>query len=99
MAVFGTKSRYVNPPLETYPVVDIRGRTVRALPMAEPEGDVLLGEYVLKEGQRLDHLAHSFLGDPHGFWRIAEINGAVLPDALAEVERLKIPAKGRGGRP
>jgi hypothetical protein len=92
MAVFHPGSRYVKPSLETYSAVDRRGREVQALPMIEPPRETSIGSYVRKQGQRLDHLAASFLGDPHAYWRIAELNGAVLPDSLAEAERLKVPA-------
>ena len=91
MAVFDRKSRYVKPPLEIYSVTDRRGREVKALPMIEPPREKSIGEYVRKQGQRLDHLANSFLLDPYGYWRIAEVNDVLLPDALEEVERLKIP--------
>ena len=92
MAVFDPKSRYVKPPLEPYSAVDRRGREVKALPMIDPPIETSVGRYVRKQGQRLDHLANSFLTDPHGFWRIAEVNEAVLPDSLAETEKIKIPA-------
>jgi len=91
MAIFDRKSRYVTPALEPFMVRDIRGRVVQALPMAEPLPEIVLGEFVPQLAQRLDHLASSFLGDPHGYWRIVEVNGALLPDALAEAERLLIP--------
>lgn len=91
MAVFDPKSRYVQPPVEPYEVIDRRGRTVMALPMPEPRVETSVGQYLPKHGQRLDHLAAALLLDPYGFWRIAEINGALLPDALDEVDRLKIP--------
>jgi hypothetical protein len=92
MAVFDRKSRYVKPALEPYPVVDRRGREVMALPMIEPPPEKPIGEFVKKQGQRLDHLANSLVADPNGYWRIAEVNGALVPDALEEVERVKIPA-------
>ena len=92
MAVFDPKSRYVTPPLEVYSVIDRRGREVKALPMVEPPRERSVGEYVKKQGQRLDHLANSFLLDPHGYWRFAEVNRVLVPDALEEVERLKVPA-------
>ncbi|MBI1356583.1 MAG: hypothetical protein GC160_19755 [Acidobacteria bacterium] len=92
MAVFDRGSRYVKPPLEPYSAADRRGREVKALPMPEPPIETSIGQYVRKQGQRLDHMASSFLGDPHAFWRIAELNGAVLPDSLAEAEKLQIPA-------
>lgn len=95
MAVFDRKSRYVKPPLEVYSVTDRRGREVKALPMIEPPREQSIGEYVKKQGQRLDHLANSFVADPNGYWRIAEVNGVLLPDALEEVERLKVPGMTR----
>ena len=92
MAVFDPKSRYVKPPLEPYGVIDRRGRKVKALPMVEPPIEAAVGQYVRKQGQRLDHLAASFLLDPHGYWRITELYGAILPDALVEGPRIPIPA-------
>jgi hypothetical protein len=95
MAVFDRMSRYVKPPLEVYSVTDRRGREVKALPMNEPPNEQSVGEYVKRQGQRLDHLASSLLGDPHGFWRIVEVNGVLLPDALERAERLKVPGMTR----
>jgi hypothetical protein len=92
MAVFDSKSRYVKPALEPYSVIDRRGREVKALPMIEPPREIAAGEYIKKQGQRIDHLAASFLADPFGFWRIAELNEVLLPDALEEAERVKVPA-------
>jgi hypothetical protein len=92
MAIFDNKSRYVRPALEPYPAVDVRGRPVMALPMREPVAEGVAGVHLTKQGQRLDHLAGAFLQDPNGYWRIAEANEAVLPEALTEAERLKIPS-------
>lgn len=92
MAVFDPKSRYVQPPVEPYEVTDRRGRRRMALPMPEPRAEPSVGQYLPKQGQRLDHLAAALLLDPYGYWRIAEANGALLPDALAEAERLRIPS-------
>ena len=95
MAVFDAKSRYVKPALEPYSVVDRRGREVKALPMIEPPIEIAVGEYIKKQGQRIDHLAHAFLGDACGYWRLAELNQVLLPDALEEYERVKVPASTR----
>ena len=95
MAVFDPLSRYVKPPLQTYEVTDLRGRTVFALPTPEPPAEVSVGRHVLKEHQRLDHLAAAYLRDANGFWRIAVVNGAVLPDSLLSREMLDIPAPNR----
>jgi hypothetical protein len=90
MAVFDGKSRYVKN-ASTYEVTDRRGRKVLALTVAKKPVQTLLGEHLRKEGQRLDHLANFYLEDPNGFWRICELNDVMLPDALAEVDVVKIP--------
>jgi hypothetical protein len=90
MAIFDAKSRYVKN-ASLYEVTDRRGRKVAALTVANKPPQTLLGEHLRKEGQRLDHLANFYLQDPNGFWRICELNEAMLPDALAEVDILKIP--------
>ena len=90
MAIFDDKSRYVLN-AELYEVRDCRARTVMALTVPDAPVQNLLGEHLRKEGQRLDHLANFYLQDPNGFWRIAEINDAMLPDAIAEVNSLQIP--------
>ncbi|MGH8563228.1 MAG: hypothetical protein ACREXW_03755 [Gammaproteobacteria bacterium] len=90
MAIFEETSRYVNN-ASIYEANDRRGRTVAALTVAEKPAETLLGEHLRKEGQRLDHLASFYLQDPNGFWRICELNDAMLPDALAETDIVKIP--------
>lgn len=92
MAVFDPKSRYVRY-ARTVEITDARGRTVLALTPAEPPPEDELGEHRLDDGQRLDHLASFYLDDPSGYWRICELNDALLPDALAEVELVKIPTR------
>ena len=90
MAIFDGKSRYVKH-ASLYEVADRRGRRVAALTVADKPVQTLLGEHLRREGQRLDHLVNFYLQDPNGFWRIAELNDAMLPDALAEVDTLQIP--------
>lgn len=92
MAIFDRLSRYAKPPLETYTVFDVRGREVRALPTPEPPAEVSVGTHILKQHQNLDQLANSYLGDPHAYWRITELNDAIIPDALAEEDEIDIPA-------
>ena len=91
MAVSDKKSRYVN--ASTYKATDQRGRKVLALTVADKPVQTLLGEHLLKEGQRLDHLANFYIEDANGFWRISELNEAMLPDQLAEVHIVKIPTE------
>lgn len=92
--MFDEKSRYRD--AETYTVPGPRGRpvTVTAPPPAPLQG--LLGYHVRKEGQRLDHLAFHYLGDAASWWRLAEQNDAVLPDALAEADEIAVPTVFRG---
>jgi hypothetical protein len=90
MAISDAKSRYVKNAL-LYEVTDRRGRKVAALTVADRPVQTLLGDHLRKEGQRLDHLANFYLQDSNGFWRICELNDAMLPDALAEVDIVKIP--------
>jgi hypothetical protein len=92
MAVFDRKSRYVKN-ATTYEATDRSGRKVLALTAARKPDQTLLGEHRLKAGQRLDHLANFYMQDPNGFWRVSELNDAMLPDQLAEVEIVKIPTE------
>ena len=90
MAIFDPKSRYVKH-ARTYRTTDRRGRTVIALtPAAQPQQNKL-GVHRRKQGQRLEHLAAFYLQDAYGFWRIAELNNVMLPDALAEADLIDIP--------
>jgi hypothetical protein len=50
----------------------------------QPERLALLREHIVTEGERLDHLAAQYLGDPEQFWRICDANGAMRPDELTE---------------
>jgi hypothetical protein len=92
MAGFDKKSRYLKN-ATTYEATDRRGRKVLALTAVDKPVQTLLGEHQLKQGQRLDHLANFYVEDPNGFWRIAELNDAMLPDQLAETSVIKIPTE------
>lgn len=91
MAVFDPKSRYAK--AVTYVTTDRRGRQVTALYPAERPVQAPLGDHVRRDGQRLDHLANFYLLDPNGFWRLAEHNDAMLPDAIAEASIIRIPRR------
>jgi hypothetical protein len=49
-----------------------------------PERFALLQEHAVSEGERLDHIAARYLGDPEQFWRICDGNGALRPNELIE---------------
>jgi len=90
MAVFDPKSRYVKY-AKAYTTVDRRGRTVVAVRPARAPAQATLGVHRRKQGQRLDHLAAFYLQDAAGFWRIAELNEVMLPEALSEADVIDIP--------
>jgi hypothetical protein len=89
--MFEDQSRYKDK--ETYVVRDRRGRTVRVVSVPEAPRQSLLGFHLLKQGQRMDHLAYRYLNDGAGFWRIAEANEAMLPESLSEQSEIAIPNK------
>jgi len=49
-----------------------------------PENFALLQLHTVDEGDRLDNLAHKYLGDPEQFWRLCDANGAMKPQDLTE---------------
>lgn len=91
--MFQRNSRYANETTKEVP--DRRGRTVLAVTIPEASSLSELGEHIRRDGQRLDHLANFYGGEPTHFWRVAELNDVMLPDALAEVERIRIPVRAR----
>lgn len=81
--MFDEKSRYAK--AETYSVTDVRGRTVVVVAPPSVPTYALLGIHLLKQGQRLDHLAALYLNNQAGFWQIAERNNVMLPESLSGV--------------
>jgi hypothetical protein len=90
--MFARGSRYEPVPEGVY--VDPSGRQIpyKLLRILPPAGAGVQAHLVL-EGDRLDLLAHRYLGDPELFWRICDANGALRPEELTfEVgRRLAIP--------
>lgn len=91
MAAFDPKSRYAG--LPTYELTGPDGRLYPIVPVPEAPDQQLRGYHQRLQGQRLDHLAHRYLDDAAGFWRIAELNDAMWPDALAERPEIAIPSR------
>jgi hypothetical protein len=89
--MFDAKSRYAK--LKPYEVTDSRGRRVTVVPVPPAPGQEPLGRHLLQQGQRLDHLSQFYLEDPAGYWRICEMNGAMLPEELTETREVVIPMK------
>lgn len=92
MSLYDKQSRYVQN-AKIVEVADQQGRKVKRVGRARRPEQRELGEHIRREGQRLDHLANYYLRDPNGFWRICELNDVLLPDQLAELELIKIPAR------
>jgi hypothetical protein len=91
--MFDEKSRYASAEIQA--ATDSRGRTVNVvIPPPAPE-QTLLGVHLLRQGERSDHLAAKYLDNAAGYWRLAEQNGAMLPDALTEQREIEIPVKSK----
>ena len=60
--------------------------------LPSPDLFQLVQEHTVVQGERLDNIAAKFLGDPELFWRIADANGAMCPEALVQTvgRKLKI---------
>jgi hypothetical protein len=89
--MFDEKSRYAS--AETQTVPDARGRTVTVVLPPPPPEQTLMGIHLLRQGERADHLAAKYLDNPAGYWRLAEQNNAMLPEALTEQREIEIPNK------
>lgn len=79
--MFARGSRYETVPEAVH--VDASGREVpykllRLLPPLPPT----VQTHLVGDGDRLDLLAHRYLGDPELFWRICDANGALRPEEL-----------------
>jgi len=91
--MFDPKSRYAAAP--TYQVTDRRGRTVTVVAAPAPKEQELRGYHLRRQGQRLDHLAQTYLADPAGYFHICDAAGAMLPEALSEAQEIPIPKRER----
>lgn len=73
---------------------------VRRRFLPSPEAFADTGEHRVSAGDRLDNLAHRYIGDPQQYWQICDANGALRPEELTETVgrriRLTVPS-GSGG--
>ena len=90
--MFAPTSRYAGLPTATFaqPRPDGTTREVtyvrrRLLPRLDEHAPLV--EHVVQPGERLDHLAARYTGDPTQFWRIADANDALEPAKLEEPGR------------
>ena len=67
-----------------------------------PERFALLEEHTVAQGDRLDNLAATYLGDPEQFWRLCDANAAMCPEELTEmmgrIIRITLPEAFRGAQ-
>src|SRR5262245_48131832 len=81
-------SRYFHTPTATLEQPD--GTTIiylRRRIVPPPESFAVMTQYVVSEGNRLDHIAARFFGDPERFWVLCDANRAVEPNQLEIVGR------------
>jgi nucleoid-associated protein YgaU len=81
---FKPSSRYAS--IETAKI-EIGGETivyVRRRFCPQPEVLAVIAEHKVTQGERLDHIAARYLGDPELFWRICDANRALRPEELVE---------------
>ncbi|BAV06600.1 LysM domain-containing protein [Filimonas lacunae] len=77
-------SRYYNVGNST--IEDENGRNIiylRRRFIQAPEKYTVLQEYTVKEGDRLDNIAASFIGDATQFWQLADANNVMKPEEMA----------------
>lgn len=84
--MFFNGSRYQRVPDVT--LIDAQGKAVPLKRTREPVTTDLALTYQVREGDRLDLLAHRFFHDPRKWWLIADAN----PDVLTP-EQLLVPGR------
>lgn len=85
---FPPTSRYATVEVAIY--ADATGHRVAYLRrrfVPQPESLALLTEHEVTQGDRLDNITATYLGDPEQFWRVADANRALRPDDLVEIGR------------
>jgi len=50
----------------------------------QPESYELIQLYMVKQGDRLDNIANSAIGDPSQFWQVADANVIIAPEELTD---------------
>jgi hypothetical protein len=96
-SLFASTSRYYGLPVEN--LVLPNGTTIvyvtrRFVPA--PERFQTLQYHTVTQGERLDNIAASYLGDPDLFWRVCDANRAMRPEDLTDTPgrtlRITLPA-------
>ena len=83
--LFPPNSRYHGVPTAVHTMSDgTMVSYVRRRFIPPPEKFALLQEHTLVQGERLDHLAARYFGDPELFWRLCDANAVLRPEELLE---------------
>jgi len=84
-ALFPPNSRYHT--IDTSKLETVDGETkayLRRRFVPPPEKFVLVQEYKVNQGDRLDNIAAKYLGDPELFWLVCDANAALRPNELTD---------------
>ena len=87
--MFFTGSRYAGMPQYSVTLAD--GSIVQAVKLPTPGIQAVLGFYRRQKGDRLDQISARFLADATEFWHVCDVNGAMVPDALAARDLVGVP--------
>jgi len=88
-----TSSRYAS--VGTYVAEDSSGEHVEALELRPPVPARAAVFHTPDASERLDHLAHRYLGDSRRFWRLCDASDELDPfDVLHPGRPLPIPSLG-----
>jgi hypothetical protein len=84
---FPIDSRYYGSSTLSFTTAD--GQTIsylsrRLVPQAGAPNYATVAQHTVKQDDRLDLLAATYLGDPLLFWMLCDANGAIRPDELTE---------------
>ncbi len=90
--MFSPGSRYAK--MATYTAKRSDGTEVTAVYLPLPSDTPPIGYHRKLVGQRLDHIANFYLGDATAFWKLCDVNGTMIPDALEARDLIGIPPKG-----
>jgi hypothetical protein len=83
--LFPPSSRYFGLPATVLTLPDGRQAIyLRRRFIPQPERFSLLQMHTVQSGERPDHLAAEYLGDPEQFWRIVDANRLLRPEELTE---------------
>jgi hypothetical protein len=83
--MFAVTSRYAAISTATYTLPD--GRTVVYLQrrfIPHTPATVVLARHTVVQGDRLDRIAATYMGDPERFWLICDANNAMQPELLTD---------------